>query len=465
MSTSTVSLSPTKRLFVEMLTRDIELEDAMLDLLDNSVDGALRVRGYDPNAERPYEGFWANLEFSADRFRIEDNCGGIGRDLREAAFRLGRIERISAADQLPTVGTYGIGMKRAIFKLGRDCTIESRTKRDGFRLQIPQSWFSDEKTWELPVADLAEIAQNTGTTITVRSLLPEVAEAFSGPTGFPDHFRSRVSQYYSILIDKGFEVKIENTPVTPLPITFKAADFGEVTARNSGIAPYIYEGEVEGVNVEVVIGFYSPFQPDPDEEPVKGKAEEAGWTIVCNDRVVLYKDKSILTGWGDGAPHYHPQFRQIAGVVLFSSRDPGLLPLTTTKRGIDAQSKVYLEIRRKMRDGLSKFTRYTNSLKKVSDAKREEVFQGTSNMELRALRSAKAQISPSLWRNDRGGKGRTLDLPLPRVAESTERRMIFSRPVEQIRRVARFLFDDSDVAPSDVAAETFDQAYQRTKRK
>ena len=34
--------SPAKRFFVEMLTRDIELADAILDLLDNCVDGALR---------------------------------------------------------------------------------------------------------------------------------------------------------------------------------------------------------------------------------------------------------------------------------------------------------------------------------------------------------------------------------------------------------------------------------------
>ena len=40
--------SPAKRFFVEMLTRDIELADAILDLLDNCVDGALRSGGPDP---------------------------------------------------------------------------------------------------------------------------------------------------------------------------------------------------------------------------------------------------------------------------------------------------------------------------------------------------------------------------------------------------------------------------------
>jgi hypothetical protein len=35
-----ISAEPTKSFFVDMLTRDIALEQAILDLVDNSVDGA-----------------------------------------------------------------------------------------------------------------------------------------------------------------------------------------------------------------------------------------------------------------------------------------------------------------------------------------------------------------------------------------------------------------------------------------
>ena len=34
---------PTKQFFVSMLTRDISLVDAILDLVDNCLDGALRI--------------------------------------------------------------------------------------------------------------------------------------------------------------------------------------------------------------------------------------------------------------------------------------------------------------------------------------------------------------------------------------------------------------------------------------
>ena len=63
-STVDLNLAPTKAFFVEMLTRDIELEDAILDLLDNCVDGALRSVGTTTDSDRPYAGYYAELKFS-----------------------------------------------------------------------------------------------------------------------------------------------------------------------------------------------------------------------------------------------------------------------------------------------------------------------------------------------------------------------------------------------------------------
>ena len=65
-----LSLAPTKAFFVNMLTKDIELEDAVLDLLDNCVDGALRSVKNQTDHERPYEGYYAELTFSGTGFSI-----------------------------------------------------------------------------------------------------------------------------------------------------------------------------------------------------------------------------------------------------------------------------------------------------------------------------------------------------------------------------------------------------------
>lgn len=61
----------------------------------------------------------ANIEidFDASRFRVKDGCGGISlNEAREHVFLLGN----PVADKKHTgLGVYGIGMKRAFFKMGR----------------------------------------------------------------------------------------------------------------------------------------------------------------------------------------------------------------------------------------------------------------------------------------------------------------------------------------------------------
>src|SRR5258708_17174133 len=99
-----VPANPTKRFFVSMLTRDIALEDALLDLLDNCIDGILRMRKAVINKERPYKGSWAHLTINPEEFVIEDNCGGIPLKIAQtSAFMMGRPTD-TPSEGLPTVG-------------------------------------------------------------------------------------------------------------------------------------------------------------------------------------------------------------------------------------------------------------------------------------------------------------------------------------------------------------------------
>ena len=103
-----VDASPVKWFFVSMLTRDIKLEEAILDLLDNCVDGILRSRGR--NGAKPYEGFKADIEFKTDSFSISDNCGGIPWSLSRICIQnSGYFSRYARV-----CWRVGIGMKRAI---------------------------------------------------------------------------------------------------------------------------------------------------------------------------------------------------------------------------------------------------------------------------------------------------------------------------------------------------------------
>ena len=102
-------------------------------------------------------------------------------------------------------------------------------------------------------------------------------------------------------------------------------------------------------------------------------SEDAGWTVICNDRAGFrYCDRSEVTGWGEaGVPRYHTQFIAVSGIVEFRSNNTAKLPTTTTKRGIDASSSLYLQVKNKMREGMKMFTAYTNHWKDNADESKE----------------------------------------------------------------------------------------------
>lgn len=123
---------PTKRFFVSMLTRDIDLKDAILDLVDNCLDGALRSAGVNPV---DYAKHSIEIEVGRARFRISDDCGGIPREIaKNYAFKMGRERADERDSESETIGMYGIGMKRAIFKMGTNAVVRSFNSHDRFKV-------------------------------------------------------------------------------------------------------------------------------------------------------------------------------------------------------------------------------------------------------------------------------------------------------------------------------------------
>src|SRR5262249_16326439 len=119
---------------------------------------------------------------------------------------------------------------------------------------------------------------------------------------------------------------------------------------------------------------------DDESESPKADLSQAGWSVICNDRLILRGDKTAVTGWGTGnVPRFHNQFSSIAGLVTLRSSDPGLLPLNTTKRGIETSSDVYFRLLDYMREGVKQFTNYTNRWKSRLDETKGQ-FEGADAM-------------------------------------------------------------------------------------
>lgn len=460
----TLDASPIKSFFVSMLTHDIKLEDAILDLLDNCIDGILRSKKRD--GDKPYKGFSAEVEFKSDLFSISDNCGGIPWSLHDYAFRMGRaLYRLP--DAPGTIGAYGIGMKRAIFKIGRYCLISTRNGNDQYEVEIPTTWFDDESDWNLSVRNARRSLKEDGTTIVVGNLNPGIVEQFSeGAKTFKTGLERMVSTNYAYIIDKGFEVKINGDPVKPR--TAKIVFDSRTREAAPGIRPYIFKTTTDGVDVFLTVGFTRPIPSQSEildeQESTRYSSVDAGWTVLCNDRAVLYCDRSEMTGWGEaGVPRYHTQFIAISGIVEFRSDDARKLPTTTTKRGIDASSPLYLQIKNKMREGMRIFTDYTNKWKGREEESTRQIQKGArlSLMEIKE----EAQHLPfnATIRSFPPGDQYKPKLPLPPRLEPTKRRISFVKDIAKIRTVATY-YGDANMEPSQVGEECFDTIYEEASK-
>lgn len=457
--------TPAKRFFVSMLTRDIELHDAILDLLDNCVDGAIRSRSKEQAGDDSLEGFWAYIKFDDKRFTIQDNCGGIPWNIaKDYAFCMGRPEGVES--EAGTIGVVGIGMKRAIFKMGRECYVHSNHQDDAFLVTIPKSWFDNDDDWGTFEAERENPAKKSehGTIVEISALEDGAKVAFAKGSSFRETFPTIVAESYSYLIEKGFKVYINEVEVKRRPIRICFESPEDPKKKGHLIRPYVYESTFDNVDVFVVIGYRSrlPTQEEMDDDAKASyAAKEAGWTIVCNDRVVLSNDRTLKTGWGfGGVPNFHSQFSSIAGIVEFRSPYTASLPVTTTKRGIDTSKDIYTIVRQRMQEGLKYFIRNTNRWKGFeSEIKRR--FDELKPLDLKELKKAVAKLSFSAVRGEGQQKQFKPDLP-EKTQNETTRRISFTKEMVEIEKVSLHLFDE--IRPPNIVGETcFDRIYKAAK--
>jgi histidine kinase/DNA gyrase B/HSP90-like ATPase len=467
-----VDASPVKSFFVYMLTRDIRLEDAILDLLDNCVDGILRSKAGKASKEKktPYAGFWAHIKFDKDTFEISDNCGGIPWSFHPYAFTMGReVDANRPKDPTGTVGAYGIGMKRAIFKMGKQVSISTRNESDVYDVEIEPDWIEKKGDWKLPVERSKNPLKHQGTTIIVGALHPPIADRFS--IDYPacqKMLKDMIETHYAVIIHKGLEVKINGVLAKARPTELLFAP-PKTRKDPKAIRPFMFKTKTEdGVEVFLAVGFTGPI-PDPDDEDSEQmqkqySAQDAGWTIICNDRAVVYCDRTELTGWGEaGVPRFHNQFIAISGIVEFKG-DSSKLPTTTTKRDVDASSRLYLQIKNKMREGMRIFTDYTNKWKKDLDESKTYLKAG-ERLTLEEIKAESDHVAfNATTKSVPPGEQYRPELPMPKKLEPRQRRISFVKSVEDIKTVAEYLFGEADADPSTVGEECFDLMFKDARK-
>lgn len=237
-----VHASPTKDFFVNMLTRDISLDDCIFDLLDNSIDGARR--DLDSAGANYLKGALVRIVFDQASFSISDNCGGISlSDAIDYAFHFGRRAN-SPADVKGGIGLYGIGMKRAIFKIGRRALVNSETRTEAFSVDVDvNSWLQSETDWDFSYSD-RDKSGAIGTRIQIGNLLREVSVSFADPVFKSDLIR-KIARDYAFFLARGLTVEVCEVRVPQFVYALKAS---------SDLAPAVESYVDEGVTVKLAAG-------------------------------------------------------------------------------------------------------------------------------------------------------------------------------------------------------------------
>ncbi len=279
--------------------------------------------------------------------------GGIKlSDAIDYAFHFGRRPD-SPADVKGGIGLYGIGMKRAIFKIGRKSEVISHADDASFKVVIDVPSWERSDQWDFEYEDI-DISENKGTEIRIVDINKGIIQQL-GDVVFKNDLGRSIARDYAFFINQGLVIKVCGDPIPSYKYQLR---------QSESLAPSVEAYEDEGVTVRILAGLVDDLPDDIPDDLRPDKVDRFGWFVICNGRVVLAADKGEETIWGvDGFNVWHPQYNGFAGFVFFDAQDQRKLPWTTTKRDLDASSPLYRRTVSRMKAVTVPFIQYTNKRK------------------------------------------------------------------------------------------------------
>jgi hypothetical protein len=312
MAAEVIDASPTKEFFIDMLVRDIDLDRSILDLIDNSVDAW--------NDNGTLSDKFVQLTMNKDVFEIYDNCGGMDFNLaKNYAFRFGRPKEREATPN--SVGQFGVGMKRTLFKLGESFEIISNKNGICFKVSVNAAEWKGTDTWQFDLIKLDEdLVPDGHTKVVIGKIFDAVGEQFQ-LKNFCNEFNDDCSKAYFSSLKKGLKIQVNDELITGHQIEL---------LQSETLKPVKVQLNSGQVNITITAGIS------------ERKLKEGGWYIICNGRLVMAAEQSEISGWRqDNIPQYHPDYAFFRGVVEFTSDNSELLPWTTTKTGVDRNNLAF----------------------------------------------------------------------------------------------------------------------------
>jgi DNA mismatch endonuclease Vsr len=229
------------------------------------------------------------------------------------------------------IGIFGLGLNRALFKLGKVSHLTTDTGKQRAELILNTEDYLKSDDWNLPAAEFMSSGK-AGTLIEITRLPEDIASIFADGD-WVEEYRADVGRRYGRFIQKGLVIEINGVVVPD----------GEVLIRKDSPFPEEYKFyKKDDVTIHIRSGQHNDhrFSAEADYDKARNArlTDQFGWTVLCNDRAVVVSDKTLKTGWDT---RFHTEFYGFVGVVSFDADDPAKLPWDTTKFDIDMNNHVY----------------------------------------------------------------------------------------------------------------------------
>jgi hypothetical protein len=280
--------------------RDLDRSEALLELIDNSIDEWLRRRTSHPKKSAPELNIYIDVDEESNQLTYEDNAGGVSVDKLEHLVVPGYSDTTALSK---TIGSYKTGGKKAVFRLAEAVSIITRywnpaeTSDDAITVQLGPQWINDAEKYEFPYAYLKDKSViERGQTRYVFQLRqePGVPAWYSDPDQV-DKIVYQIRLTYTLLLVRNPNIHIyvlnRTEPLTPLEDLY---DFSGTHDKDVDIRPQevIFEVEMEHegrkhrIDIEIVLGCRTTSGSK--------KRGSAGIDLYGNDRLFVAYDQATF---------------------------------------------------------------------------------------------------------------------------------------------------------------------------
>lgn len=281
--------------------RDLERSEALLELIDNSIDVWLQRRRVHPKKSAAELNIYIDVDEDTHQLTYEDNAGGVPVEKLENLVVPGHSDTAPLSD---TIGSYKTGGKKAVFRLATAAQITTRywnpaeTSDDAFTVQLDEEWINNPTEYQFPYAPLKD--KSTIEKGQTRYVLQLREEPVGGPPWFGDpqkvgKIADEIRRVYTLLIIRNPDIHIHfRNRAKPIeiddPYSFSGTNAGGVNIQPQQVVfetEMDYDGTRQKVQIELVLGCRT----------TTGMRDGASWGIDLygNDRLFVAYDQSLFS--------------------------------------------------------------------------------------------------------------------------------------------------------------------------